>query len=211
MRPGLQNEVGGNSTYAIQTNNKLILGGLSNLAMKPNEMTNELLTCITRTTRVIRESFNEYDAKIPYPHNDINRGISNHTFWRFLRQYYAMWINFFKMNLFKAALTPELRSVVAQQEKETIIIKWMYQVAIMAQRELKGKGPALVNVIKEEDIPEDTDDVAAFNWGGARPKTTQTGGSNQGSYSSGQGGYQSAILPLFKIESVSIKPKPSCT
>ncbi len=36
---------------------------LSNLAMKPNETTNELLTRITWTTRVIRESFDEYDAK----------------------------------------------------------------------------------------------------------------------------------------------------
>jgi serine/threonine protein kinase len=58
--------------YAVQTNDKLILEGLSNLAMKSNETTNELLTRITRTTRVIRESFNEYDAKIPYPHNDLN-------------------------------------------------------------------------------------------------------------------------------------------
>jgi len=40
--------------YAVQTNDKLILEGLSNLAMKPNETTNELLTRITRTTRVIR-------------------------------------------------------------------------------------------------------------------------------------------------------------
>jgi hypothetical protein len=40
------------------------------------------------------------------------------------------------MNLFKAALTPELRSVVAQQEQEAI--KRMYQLATTAQRELKG-------------------------------------------------------------------------
>ncbi len=59
--------------YAVQTNDKLILDGLSNLAMKPNETTNELLTRITRTTRVIRESFDEYDAKIPY----INLFVSN--------------------------------------------------------------------------------------------------------------------------------------
>ncbi len=109
--------------YAVQTNNKLILEGLLNLAMKPNEMTKELLTPITRMTRVIRESFDEYDAKIPYPHNDVNGGISNNTFRRFLRQYDTMWINFSKMNLFKAALMPELRSVVAQQEQETITIK----------------------------------------------------------------------------------------
>ena len=151
--------------YAVQTNDKLILEGLSNLAMKPNETTNELLTRITRTTRVIRESFDDYEAKIPYPLNNQNDGISNHSFWRFLRQYHAMWINFFKMNLFKAALTPELRSVVVQQEQETIIINRMYQVATTAQRELKGKSPALVNKIKEEEItPEgDGDDVAAFN------------------------------------------------
>ena len=76
-----------------------------------------------------------------------------------------MWVNFFKMNLFKAALTPELRSVVAQQEQETITIKRMYQVATTAQRELKGKGPALVNEIREEEpaAESETDDVAAFN------------------------------------------------
>jgi Ty3 transposon capsid-like protein len=74
--------------YAVQTNDKLILEGLSNLAMKSNETTNELLTRITRTTRVIRESFDKYDAKILYPHNDINGGISNHAFRRFLRQYW---------------------------------------------------------------------------------------------------------------------------
>ncbi len=148
--------------------------------MKPNETTNELLTRITRTTRVIRESFDEYDAKILYPHNDVNGGISNNSFRRFLRQYDAMWVNFFKMNLFKAALTPELRSVVAQQEQETITIKRMYQVANTAQRELKGKGPALVNKVREEELSaeNETDDVAALNRRGARPKSNQTGGQN---------------------------------
>jgi hypothetical protein len=151
--------------YAVQTNDKLILEGLSNLDMKPNETTNELLTCITRTTRVIRESFDDYDAKIPYPHNDRNDGISNHSFQRFLRQYDALWINFFKMNLFKATLTPELRSVVAQQEQETITIKKMYQVSTTAQRELKGQSPASINEIKEEEVPSEgeDDDIAAFN------------------------------------------------
>jgi hypothetical protein len=177
--------------YAVQTNDKLILEGLSNLAMKPNETTNELLTRITRTTRVIRESFDDYNAKIPYPHNDVNGGISNNSFRRFLRQYDVKWINFFKMNLFKAALTPELRSVVAQQEHETITIQRMYQVATTAQRELKGKGPALRNEIREEEITTEgeNDDVAAFNQQGARPKSNKSGGQNRGNYSSGQGGY----------------------
>ncbi len=163
--------------------------------MKPNETTNELLTRITRTTRVIRESFDDYDTKIPHPHNDVNGGISNNSFRRLLRQYDAMWINFFKMNLFKAALTPELRSVMAQQEQETITIKRMYQVATTAQRELKGKGLALVNEIREEEIPAESenDDVAAFNRRGARPKNNQSGRQNCRNYSSGRGGYQTGM------------------
>jgi len=50
--------------------------------------------------------------------------------------------------------------VVAQQEQETITIKRMYQVATTGQRELKGKGPALVNKVREEEIPAEleTDD-----------------------------------------------------
>ncbi len=96
------------------------------------------------------------------------------------------------MNLFKAALTPELRSVVAQQEQETITIKKMYQAATTAQRELKGKGPASVNEIREEEpaAENETDDVATFNRRGARPRTNQAGGSSRGNYNSGRGGYQ---------------------
>ncbi len=62
----------------------------------------------------------------------------------------------------------------------------------MAQRELKGKGPALVNEIREEEIlaEGENDDVTAFNQRGARPKSNQSGRQNRGIYSSGRGGYQ---------------------
>ncbi len=79
---------------------------------------NKLLTQITRTVRVIKESFKNYGAITPDPLNNINHGISNQTFRTFKCQYMAMMFNFFKMNLFKAALTPEIRAVVAQQDQE---------------------------------------------------------------------------------------------
>ncbi len=68
----------------------------------------------------------------------------------------------------------------------------MYQVATTAQRELKGKGPALVNEIREEEptIESETDDVAAFNRRGARPRSNQAGRQSRGNYNSGRGGYQ---------------------
>jgi hypothetical protein len=106
-----------------------------------------------------------------------------------------MWINFFKMNLFKAALTPKLRSVVAQQDPDTMTIKRMYQVATTAQREGKGKAPASVNEINEEENSgeqeDDNNDVAAFNKRGARPKMGKNNFQNgRGGYNSGRGSYQ---------------------
>jgi hypothetical protein len=44
----------------------LILDGLSNLAMKPTETTNEVISRITRTVQVIKESFEDYAGVIPY-------------------------------------------------------------------------------------------------------------------------------------------------
>jgi hypothetical protein len=118
--------------YAVQTNESLILEGLSNLAMKPNETTNKVISRITDMIRVIKESFADFRGKIPEPLNDINEGISDKSFRTFLKRHNAMMFNFFKMNLFKAALTPDLRSVVAQQDQETKTIQKMYQVATTA-------------------------------------------------------------------------------
>jgi hypothetical protein len=161
----------------------IILEGLANLAMKPNETTNELLTRITITVRVIKESFADYGAITPDPLNYINHGISNQTFRTLKRQYTAMMFNFFKRNLFKAALTPELRAVVAQQDPEQMTVKKMYMCATTAQREGKTKPPAAIN---KDDVPveamDDENDVTAFNRRGARPKTSQSSGQSCGGY-----------------------------
>ncbi len=151
--------------HAVQTNERLILEGLSNLTMKPTETTNEVISRITRTVRVIKESFKDCGGLIPYPPNDRNDGISNHAFRTFMRWHNAMMFNFFKMNLFKAALTPELRAVVTQQDLETM----MYQVMTTAQREGKGKAPASVNEVSSE-MEDDKNDIVAFNGWGAQPK-----------------------------------------
>jgi hypothetical protein len=80
-----------------------------------------------------------------------------------MRQQKAMMFNFFKMILFKAALTPELRVVVAQQEPETMTIKKMYWVTTMAQGE--GKTLASVNKIREvsANMDDNKNDVAVFS------------------------------------------------
>jgi hypothetical protein len=85
------------------------------------------------------------------------------------------------MNLFWASLTPELRSVVAQQDQQTMTIRKMYDVVTTAQREGKdSKKLAIINEVKKDlnfqpELEEDKNDIAAFscqpnNQGGAQPK-----------------------------------------
>ncbi len=55
--------------FATQTDEKMIMEGLSNLAMKPGESTGELLARITNTMVIIKESYASYENKPPAPAN----------------------------------------------------------------------------------------------------------------------------------------------
>ena len=57
-----------------QTDNKLIIDSLSNLTMKPSELTEELLAQITNTTVIIKESYTNYHNKPAAPLHDTNGG-----------------------------------------------------------------------------------------------------------------------------------------
>jgi hypothetical protein len=49
--------------FATQTDEKVIMEGLSNLAMKPGESTGELLARITNTMVIIKDSYASYENK----------------------------------------------------------------------------------------------------------------------------------------------------
>jgi hypothetical protein len=63
--------------------------------------------------------------------------VSTAIFRNFVSDYKANMMNFFKMNLFEAALTPDLRRVIAQEEQKNMTIKKMYRIATSVQRESK--------------------------------------------------------------------------
>ena len=65
--------------FATQTDDRLIIEGLSNLAMKPNKSTGELLTRIINTMVIIKESYAVYQNKVEAPHHDANRGYLDAT------------------------------------------------------------------------------------------------------------------------------------
>jgi hypothetical protein len=146
--------------FATQTDEKMIMEGLSNLAMKPGESTGKLRARITNTMVIIKDSYASYENKPPAPANfDVNNGFTMPV----CRQWKDDVLNntqqFLKMQLFRAALTPELRKVVAQRNPNTMTLDDMYQIATDTQREAGPKVKQAVAAVQPED---DDDEVAAF-------------------------------------------------
>jgi hypothetical protein len=135
--------------------------GLSNLAMNPGESTGELLARITITMVIIKDSYASYKNKPATPaHHNVNNGFTMPV----CRQWRDEALNnaqqFLKMQLFRAALTPELRKVVAQKNPNTMTLDNIYQIATDTQREAGPKIKQAVAAVHPEN--EDEDEVAAF-------------------------------------------------
>jgi hypothetical protein len=146
--------------FATQTDEKMIMEGLSNLAMKPGESTGELLARITNTMVIIKESYASYENKPPAPANfDVNNGFTMPV----CRQWKDDVLNntqqFLKMQLFRAALTPELRKVVAQRNPNNLTLDDMYQIATDTQREAGSKTKQAIAAVQPD---EEEEEIAAF-------------------------------------------------
>jgi len=153
--------------FATQTDDKLIIDGLSNLAMGLKETTGELLARITNTMVIIKESYAAYENKVEAPTQDGPGGVG------YLEATATKWKNdavnnmlqFFKMQLFRAALPGDLRKAVAQHNQNMITLDDMYQVATDTQRESGSKTPrpmAAVNEDSHSEAEDEEDVVAAF-------------------------------------------------
>jgi hypothetical protein len=95
--------------FATQTEEKMIIEGLSNLAMKPNESMGELLARITNTMVILKESYASYEIKpAALPHHDVNGGFTMPTARRWRNEALNNATQFLKMQMFRAALPAEL-------------------------------------------------------------------------------------------------------
>ncbi len=158
--------------FATQTDDKQIIDGLSNLAMGPSETTGELLAWITNLMVIIKESYAAYDNKVPEPPTDAHglghMGLLENTATQWKNDMVNNMLQFFKMQLFRASLSGDLRKAVAQHIKTTITLDDMYQVATDAQRESGLKASKPISAIQDDSQSEDEDDedakdeVAAF-------------------------------------------------
>jgi hypothetical protein len=102
--------------FATQTNDKLIIDGLSNLAMGPNE----LLARITNTMVIIKA----YENKVEEPTQDrhSNVGLLDTKATQSKNDAVNNMLQFFKMQLFRAALPGDLRKTIAQHNQNMIMM-----------------------------------------------------------------------------------------
>jgi hypothetical protein len=182
--------------FATQTDEKLIIEGLSNLAMRPSESTGELLAWITNTMVIIKDAYANYENKVDArAHHDINGGYSlaTATRWRDMNNP----IQFLKMQLYRAALTADLRKTVAQRNPNTMTLDDMYQVTTDTQREAGSNKKTIMSVQPHEGhSSDDNEEIAAFqkkkfSKNTDRKKTSNTAKGNyrglSSSYKSGPG------------------------
>jgi len=119
--------------YAVQTNEKLIIEGLANLIMKLNENTCDLLNLVTNTMVILKESYTNYQNKAATLVNDNGNRYTTATAEQWNRDTVNV-MQFFKMQLFWAALPSELCHVVAQRDHTTIMMDDMYDIATTQER-----------------------------------------------------------------------------
>ncbi len=143
----------------------MIIEGLSNLAMKPNESMGELLARITNTMVILKESYASYEIKpAALPHHDVNGGFTMPTARRWRNEALNNATQFLKMQMFRAALPAELWKVMAQRNPNTLTLDDMYQIATETQREAGPKIKHAVAAIhpEEQDYNEGDKEIAAF-------------------------------------------------
>jgi hypothetical protein len=111
------------SSSATQMDDKLIIKGLSNLAMRPNELTGTTLVRITNTMVIIKDSNVAYQNKVSaLLHHDASGGCLDATATKWENDLVNNAVQFFKMQLFQVALPREIQKVVAQHDQTTMTL-----------------------------------------------------------------------------------------
>jgi hypothetical protein len=138
IKPRFQHQLA--TQLATQRDDKLIIKGLSNLAMRPNELTGKLLVRITNTMVIIKDSYAAYQNKVPaLLHHDASGGYLDATATKCKNDSINNAVQFFKMQLFQVALPREIQKVVAQHDQTTMTLDNMYWIMTTTQRDACSK------------------------------------------------------------------------
>ncbi len=79
---------------------------------------------------IIKDSYETYQNKPTRLQKNLNISMADNSFNKYVSDSLNDLLNFFKMYLFGAALPPDIRHVVAQQNQKSLTITLMHEVAI---------------------------------------------------------------------------------
>jgi hypothetical protein len=178
--------------FAVQLDKKLIIEGLSNRTMKLMETNWDLLNRVTDMVVIIKESYAAYLNKVQALLNNANCRYLTATAEKFKNDAVNNAMQFFKIQLFLAALPEELHNVVPQRDQTTITLDDMYCISTTTQRESNSKVPKAVTAVKvDEESENDDENIAAFQrkqaFQGTRPKNSNQSGQPKNTSRSGPG------------------------
>jgi hypothetical protein len=126
-----------------QTDNKLIIDGLSNQDMGHNETTGELLARITNTMVIIKESYVAYENKVEAPPQDGRGGVgyldATATQWK--NEAVNNMMQFFKMQLFRAVLPGEKKAVAQHNQNTSMLDMSMWRPTLRGSQGPKPLDP----------------------------------------------------------------------
>jgi hypothetical protein len=119
---------------------------------------------------IVKESYAAYENKVEEPNQDGqgNMGLLDATATKWKNDAVNNMFQFFKMQLFRAALPGYLRKAVTQHNQNTITLDDMYQVATDTQRESRTKATQPVTAVNKDSHSEAKDEeveVTAFQNG----------------------------------------------
>jgi hypothetical protein len=151
------------------------------------------------TMVIIKDSYASYENKpAAQAHHDVNNGYTNAV----CRQWRDEALNnaqqFLKMQLFRAALTPELRKIVAQRNPNTMTLDDMYQIATDTQRDAGPKIRQAVAAVNQEN--DEDNEVAAFQRKKGSKNSDRKKSSNQMT-KTGSKGYSANYSSNYKSNS----------
>jgi hypothetical protein len=113
---------------------------------------------------IITESYAVYRSKVGAPQHDTNGGYLDAKATKCRNYSLNNALQFFKMQLFWAALPGEICHLITQKDQTNITLNSMYKSATSVQREIGVQPVKMVMAVKEESNSnkDNEEEVAAF-------------------------------------------------
>ncbi len=143
--------------FATESDDKLILDGLTHMAMQPTENVRSFFGRLNKVNTVILDAYHSYTLTLPDPAIDAtgNHVITPADFQAYKKTLVENVVEFYILNQFRAALLLDLRRVINLQPMHTLDLDTAVRLAIIELRSKdEAKGSSKIQALQQEDEEE---------------------------------------------------------